>query len=399
MKIEYIYQWQAINKHGKAITGESIGHNKKSVFQYLSHLDLQPYTIKCKKIIYYSKKEIAYRLHFIHQLSTLLTSGIPLLKGLTILLQECKYALWRCVLMDIIQKIRQGEAFSTTLEHYPKLFSPLFCQLIAVGEQTGQLENCCQLIINRLEQQNRLGKKIQKAYHYPLIVAFVSFLVIILMLIFVLPEFRQVYSSLNATLPLLTQWVLSGSDLLIHHGVLLLLIIFILLTSYLWLRHRFPIFKAKEKMLFLRFPIFKQLTIYQQTNQIFHILFMTQKAGLTLMAGLECALIATQHPVFIAGVKNLHRQIQQGIPMSDALKQTAYFPALCQQFVMVGEESGELELFLFNLAEWYQEKSINLADRLVQSLEPLLMLIMALIVGLLLLAMYLPIFQLGAILT
>ncbi|PHM61603.1 protein transport protein HofC [Xenorhabdus ishibashii] len=399
MKIEYIYQWQAINKNGKAITGESIGYSKKSVFQYLSHLDLQPYTIKCKKIIYYSKKEVAYRLHFIHQLSTLLTSGIPLLKGLTILLQECKYALWRCVLADMIQKIRQGESFSTTLEYYPKLFSPLFCQLIAVGEQTGQLENCCQLIINRLEQQNRLGKKIKKAYHYPLIVAFVSFLVIILMLIFVLPEFRQVYSSLNATLPLLTQWVLSGSDLLIHHGVLLLLIIFILLTSYLSLRHHFPIFKAKEKMVFLKIPIFKQLTIYQQTNQIFHILFMTQKAGLTLMAGLECALSATQHPVFIAGVKNLHRQIQQGIPMSDALKQTTYFPALCQQFVMIGEESGELELFLFNLAEWYQEKSINLADSLVQSLEPLLMLIMALIVGLLLLAMYLPIFQLGTILT
>ncbi|MDC9580978.1 protein transport protein HofC [Xenorhabdus sp. PR6a] len=399
MKIEYIYQWQAINQNGKAIKGECIGHSKRSVFQHLSHLDLQPYTIKCKKIIYYSKKEMAYCLHFIHQLSTLLTSGIPLLKGLSILLQECKHALWRCVLADMIQKIRQGESFSATLEQYPKLFSPLFCQLIAVGEQTGQLENCCQLIINRLEQQNTLKKKIQKAYHYPLIVACVSLLVIILMLIFVLPEFRQVYSSLNATLPLLTQWVLSTSDLLIHHGILLLLIILISLMSYLWLRHRFPIFKVKEKMLFLRLPIFKQLTIYQQTNQIFHILFMTQKAGLTLMTGLECALNATQHPVFIAGVKSLHKQIQQGISMSEALKQTAYFPSLCQQFVTIGEESGELELFLFNLAQWYQEKSINLADSLVQFLEPLLMLIMALIVGLLLLAMYLPIFQLGAILT
>ncbi|WP_340614578.1 type II secretion system F family protein [Xenorhabdus thailandensis] len=134
---------------------------------------------------------MAYRLHFIHQLSTLLTSGIPLLKGLIILLQECKYDLWRCVLADIIQKIRQGEAFSATLEHYPKLFPPLFCQLIAVGEQTGQLENCCQLIIDRLEQQNRLSKKIQKAYHYPLIVALVSFLVIIMMLIFVDQSFDK----------------------------------------------------------------------------------------------------------------------------------------------------------------------------------------------------------------
>ncbi|WP_340615434.1 protein transport protein HofC [Xenorhabdus entomophaga] len=399
MKIEYIYQWQAVNNKGKSIKGESIGHSKKSVFQHLNYLDLQPYSIKCKKVIHYSEKEVAYRLHFIHQLSSLLTSGIPLLRGLAILLQECKHALWRCVLTDMIQKISQGEPFSTTLEYYPKLFPPLFSQIIAVGEQTGQLENCCQLILHRLEQQDTLRKKIQKAYRYPLIVAFVSILVVILMLVFVLPEFRHVYSSFNATLPLLTQWVLSGSDFLIQHGVLLLIVILISLISYLWLRHHFSIVQKKEKMFLLKLPLFKQLTIYQQTNQVFHILFMTQKAGLTLTTGLECALNATHHPVFITGIKYLHRQIQQGVPMSDALKKAKYFPSLCQQFVTIGEESGQLELFLFNLAKWYQEKSINLADSLVQLLEPLLMLIMALVVGLLLLAMYLPIFQLGTILS
>lgn len=88
MKMEYIYQWQAVNKKGNIVKGESIGQSRQSVFQHLSHLDLQPYTIKCKKLIHYSEKEIAYRLHFIHQLSTLLASGIPLLKGLTLLLQE-----------------------------------------------------------------------------------------------------------------------------------------------------------------------------------------------------------------------------------------------------------------------------------------------------------------------
>ncbi|OTA21810.1 type IV pilin biogenesis protein [Xenorhabdus beddingii] len=399
MKIEYLYEWQAINGNGKAIKGETIGHSKKSVFQRLSYLDLQPYSIKCKKLIHYSEKEMAYRLHFIHQLSTLLTSGIPLLRGLIILLQECKHDLWRCVLTDMIQKISQGESFSATLEYYPKLFPPLLCQIIAVGEQTGQLENCCQLILHRLEQQDMLQKKIQKAYRYPLIVAFVTFLVIILMLTFVLPEFRQVYSSFNAALPLLTQGVLLCSDFLINHGGLLLIVILTSLMSYLWLRHHFPIVKTKEKMFLLKIPLFKQLTIYQQTHQIFHILFMTQKAGLTLTTGLECALNATHHPVFITGVQYLHRQIQQGIPMSDALKKAKYFPSLCQQFVTIGEESGELELFLFNLAKWYQEKFINLADGLTQLLEPLLMLIMAFVVGLLLLAMYLPIFQLGTILS
>ncbi|MDE9590615.1 type IV pilin biosynthesis protein, partial [Xenorhabdus bovienii] len=120
----------------------------------------------------------------------------------------------------------------------------------------------------------------------------------------------------NATLPLLTRWVLSGSDFLIQYGLLLLIIIFILLTGYLWLRKRFSILQTKEKMLMLKLPLFKKLIIYQQINQIFHILFMTQKAGLTLTTGLECAINATRHPIFIAGVKSLHKQIQQGIPMS-----------------------------------------------------------------------------------
>ncbi|MDX7986584.1 protein transport protein HofC [Xenorhabdus sp. 12] len=398
MNIEFIYRWQAINNKGKVITGESIGHSKKSVFRQLSHLELQPYAIKCHKIIQYSEKEIAYRLHFIHQLSTLLTSGIPLLRGLSILLQDCKLDLWRCVLTDIIQRISQGEPFSTALGNYPKLFSPLLCQIIAVGEQTGQLESCCQLIIDQLQQQSTLQKKIQKAYRYPLIVAFITLLVVILMLVFVLPEFQQVYSSFNATLPLLTQWVLSGSDLFVNYGALISILIFICLMNYLWLRRRFPVLQIKEKILLLKLPLFKQLTIYQQTNQIFHILFMTQKAGLPLTTGLKCALSATNHPAFMTGIKMLHTELQQGIPMSDTLKKVACFPVLCQQFVAIGEESGELELFLFNLAKWYQEKSINLADNLVQLLEPLLMLIMALVVGLLLLAMYLPIFQLGTIL-
>ncbi|WP_446470729.1 protein transport protein HofC [Xenorhabdus stockiae] len=399
MKIEFIYHWKAVNKTGNIVTGENIGENRQVIFNYLSQLELQPYTIKRRQIIYYSEKEMAYRLHFTQQLNTLLTSGIPLLQALNILLPECKNVIWRCILADIIYKISQGESFSIALQNYPQLFSPLFCQFIAVGEQTGQLESCCQLLINRLEQQNILHKKFQKAYRYPLIISLVAIIVILLMLIFVLPEFKQVYSAFGASLPLLTQLLLSASDFLINHGFFIFITTLIMTISYLGLRSRFPTLYEKEKIFFTRLPLFKKLITYRHTSQIFHILFMTQKAGLTLTIGLECAMNATHHPLFIAGIKNLHRKIQQGVPMSHALKKEYCFPPLCKQFVIIGEESGELELFLGNLAIWYQEQFINCADNLANLLEPVLMLIMAIIVGLLLLAMYLPIFQLGTILT
>ncbi|PHM31131.1 protein transport protein HofC [Xenorhabdus innexi] len=399
MKIEFIYQWKAVNKKGSIITGENIAQNRKFIFNHLSQLDLQPYAIKRRQIIFYSEKEIAYRLHFTQQLNTLLTSGIPLLQALNILLPECKSIIWRCILSDVIQKISQGESFSTALQNYPELFSPLFCQFIAVGEQTGQLEACCQLLIKQLEQKNILHKKFQKSYRYPLIISFVAIVVLLLMLIFVLPEFKQVYSSFDASLPLLTLWVLSASDFLLNYGFFVSTTILATIVSYLGLRSRFPILYEKEKIFFTQLPLFKKIITYSHTSQIFHILFMTQKSGLTLTIGLECALNATHHPLFMAGIKSLNRQIQQGVSMSNALKKESCFPPLCKQFVIIGEESGELELFLGNLAIWYQEQFINCVDNLVHLLEPVLMLLMAVIVGLLLLAMYLPIFQLGTILT
>ncbi|WP_036770964.1 protein transport protein HofC [Photorhabdus australis] len=399
MKIHYIYHWQAVNNKGEISKGKSLCDNRKVLYQQLVHIGLQPYNIKCDKWIFYHHQQVSYRLNLIRQLATLLSAGMPLLNCLNILIRECSNSLWHCVLSDISKRITRGESLSTSLKNYPFLFPPLFYQLIAVGELTGQLETCCQLLVKQQEQQDKLQKKIAKALRYPLIITFVASIIILLLLIFVLPEFEHIYHSFNTQLPLLTRSLLIASNWIIQYGGYSAIGLILLSLFYLQLRQRHTIWVVREKNLILRLPIIAKLISYQQLGQLFHILFMTQKAGLTLTAGLNSAIASINHPVFLKATKFLHAQINQGIPMSEALKQQSCFPALCQQFVSVGEESGNLELLLENLANWYQQQALEISDNLAQLLEPILMVIIATIVGILLLAMYLPIFQLGTILT
>ncbi|MQL47832.1 protein transport protein HofC [Photorhabdus khanii] len=399
MKIHYLYNWQAVNNKGEISKGKSLCDNRKVLYQQLIHAGLQPYNIKCDKWIFYHQQQIAYRLNFIRQLSTLLSSGMPLLNCLNILIRECDNPLWHCVLSDISKKITRGESLSTSLKNYPFLFPPLFCQLIAVGELTGQLETCCQLLVKQQEQQDTLQKKITKALRYPLIITVVASIIILLMLIFVLPEFEHIYHSFDAQLPLLTRTLLMASNWLIQYGIYSTIGLIALFLFYLQLRQRHTIWIIREKNLILRLPVIAKLISCQQLGQLFHILFMTQKAGLTLTAGLDSAIASINHPVFLKATKFLRVQINQGIPMSETLKQQSCFPALCQQFVSVGEESGNLELLLGNLANWYQQQALEISDNMTQLLEPILIVIIAAIVGILLLAMYLPIFQLGTVLT
>ncbi|ERT13261.1 protein transport protein HofC [Photorhabdus temperata] len=399
MKIHYLYNWQAINNKGEISKGKSLCDSRKVLYQQLLHAGLQPYNIKCEKWIFYHQQQIGYRLNFIRQLATLLLSGMPLLNCLNILIRECSNPLWHCVLSDISKKITRGESLSASLKNYPFLFPPLFCQLIAVGELTGQLEICCQLLVKQQEQQDTLQKKITKALRYPLIITVVAGIIILLMLIFVLPEFEHIYHSFNAQLPLLTRTLLMASNWLIQYGVYSAIGLIALFLFYLQLRQHHTIWIIREKNLILRLPVIAKLISCQQLGQLFHILFMTQKAGLTLTAGLDSVIASINHPVFLKATKFLRVQINQGIPMSETLKQQSCFPALCQQFVSVGEESGNLELLLGNLANWYQQQALEISDNMTQLLEPILIVIIAAIVGILLLAMYLPIFQLGTVLT
>ncbi len=215
------------------------------------------------------------------------------------------------------------------------------------------------------------------------------------MLVLVLPEFAQIYQSFDTPLPALTTILLLMSAFITTYGPYITASLTLLFISYLYLRRHKTQCQEWEQKFLLHIPLISVLIRGSCLSQIFQTLAITQHAGLPLTAGLDVALRSINNDIYQQALRSIQKQINQGVPLHMTLSQHHLFPPLCQQMVRVGEESGALDILLEKLANWHQQQTQELADNFTQMLEPILMLIIGTIVGTLVIAMYLPIFQLG----
>jgi protein transport protein HofC len=398
VKAQRLFLWQAVDPHGQLRQGERMSNEKHLVSQWLIEQGLQPCQINGGKRIAPAQWRGEPMIQFTRQLATLLQAGLPLVNGLQLLAEEHPSAAWRCLLREITEQVRQGQPFSDVIAGQRAIFPLIYRQLIAIGELTGNLDACCLQLAQQQEAQQKLQKKVIKALRYPLFICAVALLVSILMLVMVLPEFAGVYQSFDAPLPWFTQGLLNLSAILVHSGPWLVLIMAGAVFSYFRWLHPKPQWRRREQATLLRLPLIAQLIKGGSLSQIFRILAMTQQAGLTLVEGLNAAALSVDSLFYRQAIETVRQQIAQGHTFYSALGQQALFPPLCQQLVRVGEESGSLDTLLGKLALWHEQQTFELADTLAQTLEPILMLVVGGIVGTLVIAMYLPIFQLGNVL-
>ncbi|MFC0228621.1 protein transport protein HofC [Serratia aquatilis] len=398
MKIRRLFTWQAIDQRGEIRHGELIAEEKSLIYQQLFEQGLQPYQISSGRRIAPAQWRGEHMIQFTRQLATLLQAGLPLVNSLQLLAQEHQSAAWRCLLLEIGDKVAVGNPFSEVIAEQHAIFPLIYRQLIAIGELTGNLDRCCLQLAQQQEAQQKLQKKVIKALRYPLFICVVAFLVSILMLVLVLPEFAKVYQSFDAPLPWFTQGLLTLSSVLISIGPYLLIALASLTWLYLHKMHPFPVWQQREQAILLRLPLISRLVKGNCLSQIFRILTMTQQAGLTLVDGLNAAMLSVSNLFYKQALETIEQQLTQGHPFHIALAQQNLFPSLCQQLVRVGEESGTLDILLGKLALWHEQQTHELADTLAQGLEPILMMVVGGIVGALVIAMYLPIFQLGNVL-
>ncbi|AML60043.1 Type IV fimbrial assembly protein PilC [Serratia rubidaea] len=393
-----LFLWQAINSQGELTQGESLAERKEQVYQLLIEQNLQPYQVARGKTISRRQWRGEALLLFTRQLATLLQAGLPLMNALQLLAQQHASAPWRCLLQEIGERVAQGQSLSEVTAGYHYVFPPIYRQLITLGELTGNLDRCCQQLAQQQEEQQKLRKKVVKAIRYPLFICAVAILVSLLMLLMVLPEFAKVYQSFDAPLPWFTQGLMTLSALLVSAGPYLLLAGALLAGGYWRYCHPHARWRRREQRLSLRLPLIAQLIKGASLSQIFRTLHMTQQAGLTLLEGLDAALLSMENLFFRQALEAVRQRLNQGLPLYQALAEQPLFPPLCQQLARVGEESGTLDTLLGKLALWHEQQTHELADALSQTLEPLLMLVIGIIVGGLVIAMYLPIFQLGTVL-
>lgn len=398
MKTRRLFAWQAIDSQGGIRHGELLAEGKNQVYQHLLEQGLQPYQLGAGKRVSTRQWRGEPMIQFTRQLATLLQAGLPLVNSLQLLAQEHQSAAWRCLLLEISNSVAMGQPFSEVIAEQHRVFPLIYRQLIAIGELTGNLDRCCLQLAQQQEAQQRLQKKVLKALRYPLFICLVAISVTILMLVMVLPEFAKIYQSFDAPLPWFTQGLLALSGALIATGPYLLLAV-AGLAGFYWRRlHPLADWQQREQAMLLRIPLIASLVKGNCLSQVFRILAMTQQAGLTLVAGLSAAKLSVNIVFYCQALTAIEQQLSQGYPFHSALAQQPLFPSLCQQLVRVGEESGTLDILLDKLAVWHEQQTYELADTLAQTLEPLLMIVVGGIVGTLVIAMYLPIFQLGNVL-
>lgn len=393
----FLYRWQAIDALGQLQAGERLAADVADVHQQLFALSLQPVTVNKRLRLRATYWKSVDRIALIRQLATLLQAGLPLVNGLMLLAGEHSKAPWRCILQDIATGVKQGKPLSVMLTVLPDVFPLIYRHIISVGELTGQLDRCCMQLAIQQEQQSELRAKVKKALRYPLIVCCIATIVTVLMLTMVLPEFAKIYASFDASLPWFTQLLMTVSGALIRYGPACTLAIAAFMVAYLRIYHPQSKWRWREQRLLLRMPLIKSLIADSCLSQIFQTLSMTQQAGMTLITGLEAAATSSSNLLFQRAVMEVKEQIALGVPLYSAIGQIPLFPSLCQQLIRIGEESGSLDDILLKLAHWHNQQAHQLAETMSQSIEPMLMVVMGILVGGLVIAMYLPIFQLGAV--
>ncbi|WP_226571883.1 protein transport protein HofC [Mangrovibacter yixingensis] len=389
-----LWRWSALDLKGNSHMGISFATGKIDIMTRLCNQALFPVRIQRARAYESKSRHMDHRIHFLQQLSALLKAGISLPDALVLLNQQHASPLWQAVLQQMILRLNEGEAFSYIVQSWPELFPPLVVAMSRTGEMTGKLDLCFEHLSVQQEQQRALQRTVSKALRYPLVTLCMALAVTLGMLLFVLPTFADIYQAFNTPLPAVTRILMSVSDWLNQQIYILTFTaasVFILVVGpgrNIWRRF--------TQYLLQHAPVMSRLYEALIRSQIFMMLSLTQQSGVNILHGLQ--LVEDTLPKasrWRQVMAQLSVDVTQGITLGEAMRQHSCFTALCYQLVSTGEQSGALDTMLDKLASWHRENTQLQASQLTQLMEPLLMVITGLITGLLVLAMYLPIFGLG----
>jgi len=393
MASKQLWQWTGIDKTGALQAGAHWSESRSAAVALLQQQQIHPLSLK-RRPVRRALWRVEHSSTLLHQLATLLQAGLTLPDGLLLLAAQHPARQWQALLRHLAQALEQGETFSAALAQWPEVFPPLWLAMIRTGELTGKLDECCFKLAHQQKAQQALALKVKKALRYPLIILALTAAVVLAMVYLVLPEFSAIYQTFNTPLPALTRGVIAGAALMQQCALPLLAVALLTGLAASLLRKQETWLRYQQRLL-LSCPLVGQLVRGQRLSQIFTVLTLTQRAGITFLAGLESVLETLSCPWWRDILQQAHQQITEGAGISAALARSGAFTPLCIQLIHTGEMSGALDTMLHNLAEYHSEQTLRQADGLAGVLEPLLLVVTGLIIGVLVVAMYLPIFHLG----
>jgi type IV pilus assembly protein PilC len=395
-----IFVWEGKDKRGVKMKGEQPAKNANLVRAELRRQGITPSVVKPKpKPLFGGKgkrvsaKDIAV---ISRQLATMMKSGVPIVTSFEIMAGGQKNPKVSHMLNAIRADIESGTSLSESLAKFPVQFDELYRNLTKAGESAGVLETVLDTIASYKENIESLKGKIKKALFYPATVVAVAILVSAVLLVFVVPQFRQVFESFGADLPAFTKLILAGSDFMIAYWWLMLLIVVGVISAFIFFKKRSPPFAHFLDRAMLKIPVVGQVLHNAAIARFARTLGVTFKAGVPLVEALDIVAGATGNIVYETAVLRIKEDVAVGYPLNMSMKQVNLFPHMVVSMTSIGEEAGALDTMLLKVAEFYEEEVNNAVDALSSLLEPMIMIILGGLVGSMVIGMYLPIFKLAA---
>tara|TARA_R110000787_G_scaffold203742_1_gene314169 strand:- start:298 stop:1554 length:1257 start_codon:yes stop_codon:yes gene_type:complete len=397
-----VYKWQGLNRKGKKVGGEL---NASSVLELKAQLRKQGITPgrikkKAKPLFGLSgdKKILPVDIAILtRQIATMLGAGVPLVQTIEMIGAGHNNANMQKLLGNIGNKLQSGIPLSECLREHPKYFDDLYCDLVSSGEQSGALETIYDRIATYKEKGEALKAKIKKAMTYPIAVLIIAFVVTAILLIFVVPVFKEIFDSFGAELPGFTLMVLAISEFMQAYWFFGLAGIFIAGFLFKKIHLKSQNFRDSVDKKILMLPVIGDVLKKAAVARYARTLSTTFAAGVPLPDALESAAGASGNAVFRDAILEIRAEVNSGMQMNLAMRNCAIFPDMVVQMVAIGEESGAVDDMLAKVATVYEQEVDNAVDNLTTLLEPMIMAVLGVVIGGLIIAMYLPIFQIGMV--
>ncbi len=393
---EYTYTWEGKDKSSKFVRGESRAVGEASLSAQLRRQGINVSKIKrarnSSKAI--TPKDIAL---FTRQLATMLRAGVPLLQAFDIVGKGHHNPSVSKLLFAIKTDIETGSSLQQAFKKHPLYFDDLYCNLIGAGESAGILDSLLDRLATYQEKILAIKGKIKSALFYPISIIVVAFIITAIIMIFVIPAFKELFSSFGADLPAPTLFIMAISDFFVHYWILIFggigggLYAFF----YFWKRSR-PMQYFMDRLL-LKIPVFGELIRKATIARWSRTLSTMFAAGVPLVEAFNSVAGAAGNIVYFDATKSIQREVSTGNSLTSAMQATDVFPSMVIQMVSIGEEAGSLDAMLSKVADFYEAEVDDAVEALSSLMEPIIMVVLGTLIGGMVIAMYLPIFKMGQV--
>ncbi len=394
---ESLYNWEGKDKAGKLVRGETRANGEAVVRAMLRRQGILVTKVKKQKMSRGGRirdKDIAL---FTRQLATMMKSGVPLLQAFDIGIKGSGNPALARLLNEVRTDVETGFNLSQAFAKHPAHFDKLFCNLVAAGEQAGILDSLLDRIATYKEKILAIKGKIKAALFYPAAVLVVSALVISVMMLFVIPEFKSVFAGFGADLPAPTMIVIAMSDFFVDFWYIVLGIPIATIVTIGWLYKRLPAMQIVVDRVVLKLPVIGNIIRKATVARWTRTLSTMFAAGVPLVEALDSVGGASGNHVYLTATRQIQSDVSTGTSLTVSMQGVGVFPSMVVQMVSIGEESGQLDAMLGKVADFFEQEVDDAVAGLSQLLEPIIMVFLGTLIGGLVVAMYLPIFKLGSI--